>query len=126
MDDNTACPNMGSYAFTYDYPIPGKPSWWGLVSHFNVAIGIEAIFNFEGSASTTCTMTFTATQMTATQAQAYQMVSTVGFVGGAILFVGVAAIGLYKKRRVATIQLQEDEGTRSHFEMMPNDAAVGV
>jgi hypothetical protein len=121
MSDGITCPNAGDYAFTYDYQLPDKSSSWyaDMSKLFSVSVQIEAVFDFEGNEST-CTM-----NITASEAQGYGMASSVQFVGGAIVLVGVAAIGL-KKRRVATIQLQEEEGTRSHFEMMPNDAAVQV
>ena len=125
MDAAVACPNAGDYAFTYDYQIPDKGWYAKLLSMVSMAVVITADFDFQGSTTTTCTMMITATKTTTSQSQSYQMASTVRFVGGAIILVGVAALGL-KKRRVATIQLQEEEGTRSHFEMMPNDAAVQV
>ena len=125
MDASVTCPSAGDYAFTYDYQVPDKGWYAKLLNMLSMAVVIKADFDFQGSATTTCTMMLTATKTTMSQGQGYQMASTVRFVGGAILLVGVAALGL-KKRRVATIQLQEEEGTRSHFEMMPNDAAVRV
>jgi hypothetical protein len=121
MSNGDTCPDAGDYSFTYDYQLPDKSSAWymNMLDLFGMSIKITADFDFNGDVST-CEMSIKAQKDTG-----YQMVSTVQFVGGAILLVGVAAIGL-KKRRVATIQLQEAEGTQSHFEMMPNDAAVGV
>jgi hypothetical protein len=119
--DGVDCPEAGAYKFAYDYQLPDQGSAWyaNMAGLFGIAITVKAIFDFGDSQSTTCTMTITASQNSG-----YQM-STVSFVGGAILLVGVAAIGL-KKRRAATIQLQEGEGSQSHFEMMRNDAAVQV
>ena len=47
---------------------------------------------------------------------------------GALVVVGLAAAltGLRRKRRVATIRLSAEEGTASHFEMMPNEASARV
>ena len=49
-------------------------------------------------------------------------------VAGALAVLGLAAAltGLRRKRRVATIRIAEEEGTSSHFEMMPNDASARV
>jgi hypothetical protein len=122
VDGSSACPHKGVYDFTYDYKLPDKGSAWyaNMMAYFNASIKIKAVFDFEDSASTTCKLSIMASKISGSKNS-----SAAQFVGAAILLVGVAAIGL-KKRRVATIQLQEEEGTQSHFEMMPKDSSVQV
>jgi hypothetical protein len=48
--------------------------------------------------------------------------------GAAVFVLGIAGVvaGVSRRRRVATIQIGAEEGTVSHFEMMPNEAAARV
>ena len=51
---------------------------------------------------------------------------TVQMAGAAVVLFGVAAAYGLRRRRVASIQLEEDEGTKSHFELMNSNAGVSV
>lgn len=101
------------YVVEYELSLP--------LSVFNFrgqTISVAVYFDFGGSSSTTqCT-----TSITLTEASRY------GMVAGAVLMLGIGGIltGVRRRRKVATIQLSEEEGTMSHFEMMPNEAVARV
>jgi hypothetical protein len=108
------CPSAGTYTVDqWAYQLPGNGgSWYDEYMYWGMSLTLDAIFDFSGQ-TTECTTTVTLSRN-------YSMVW-----GGAI-FLGLASMWGIRKRRVATIQLKEEEGTQSHFEMMPNDAGVRV
>jgi hypothetical protein len=116
-DSGATCPSAGAYTFEDSaFTLPGNgDSWYSQNGFWGTSLSIKAIFDFDGS-TTTCTTT-----VELSRNSGYTMV------GSAVLLLGLAggAFGI-RRRRVASIQLGEEEGTQSHFEMMTNDAAVSV
>jgi hypothetical protein len=116
-DSDATCPSAGAYTFEESaFTLPGNgDSWYSTNGYWGASVSIKAIFDFDGS-KTTCTTT-----VELSKNSGYTMV------GSAVLLLGLAggALGI-RRRRVASIQLGEEEGTQSHFEMMTNDAAVSV
>ena len=116
-EDGNACPSAGDYTLREfgGIDIPGDDSaFYANSGYFGGSIPIKAKFAFDDGSTITCTTAVVLSNNNGTTA-----VSLVVLVGLA------AALGI-RKRRVATIQLAEDEGTNSHFEMMPNGDSVQV
>jgi hypothetical protein len=105
----SSCPAAGDYEFSTDIVLPGVDS--SLYSSlYGVTVGIQAKFTFDG-AKTVCIVGVHVSK------GGYAM----SYVGAAVLLFGLVGAMGYRRRRVATIQLKEEEGTVTHFEMMNSD-----
>lgn len=146
QDGYTTCPSAGSYTIQpFSFEIPGDGDQWyaqngywyvtfetiqcfsalsSLLSYPSflkcqyrgASLSLKAYFNF-GDSKTVCT-----TSIKLSKNNGYRMVA-----GGMMMF-GLAGFmtSSYRRRHVASIQIGEDEGTQSHFEMMNGDAGVRV
>lgn len=79
------------------------------------SVSMKVIFNFGGT-TTTCKTT-----LTLTKTSGYTMVA-----GAVVVFSLAGVLTTIGRKRRAAIQLDEEEGTPSHFEMLPNEGAVRV
>jgi MYXO-CTERM domain-containing protein len=115
-DDGVACPAAGDYSVAeFPFTLPGDgDSYYSQYGFWGMSVGLTATFDFDGS-TTECT-----TSVVLSKNSGYQMAM------GAVAIIGLAAALGIRRRRVATIQLNEEEGTQSHFEMMPKEAGVTV
>jgi hypothetical protein len=119
-DDSYTCPSSEtSHSFSLTkLSIPDlSDSWYvslALAIYGSVDVNVYLEFS---TGSSRCTATFKE-KSSSESGSAY-------FVGSFVALVGLVTVGL-RRRRVATIKLQEDEGTTTHFEMMPNDNFVRV
>jgi hypothetical protein len=115
-ESGNECPSAGTYTVNeWAYQLPGNgDSWYASYNmYWGRSLGLKATFNFSGQ-TTTCETTVKLSR------------SSYSMVYGAAIILGLAALWGFRKRRVATIQLKEEEGTQSHFEMMQNDDGVRV
>ena len=114
----STCPSAGSYTLdSFRFTIPGSgDQWYSQSGYWGSSIALKASFDF-GTSTGYCS-----TSVTLKKNSGYQMAY------GAILLMGFAGIvaGIGRRRKVATLQLSEGEGTTSHFEMMPNEAICKV
>ena len=120
QSEEVECPGAGTYTLDeFDaFSIPTGDMYSGLLV-FDMNITLQTTFNFhdEEEASMVCTVVVTLNNSSGMASAAAAM-----FVVG---LAGIVGYGI-RKRRVATIQLSEEEGTCSHFEMMPNGDCVEV
>jgi len=79
-------------------------------------VALKVIFDF-GDSTSTCS-----TKITLTKSSGYTMIA------GGFVVLGLAGVltRVGRRRRTGTIQLDAQEGTASHFEMMPNEGAARV
>ena len=114
----SACPSAGSYTLdSFRFTIPGSgDQWYSQSGYWGSSIALKASFDF-GTSTGYCS-----TGVTLKKNSGYQMAY------GALLIMGISGIvaGIRRRRKVATLQLSEGEGTTSHFEMMTNEAVCRV
>lgn len=114
----STCPSAGSYTMeSFRFTIPGSgDEWYAQNSYWGTSVSLKAAFDF-GTSTGYCS-----TSITLKKSSGYQMaMSAVGVMG---LVAIVAGVG--RRRKVATLQLNEGEGSTSHFEMMPNESVCRV
>jgi hypothetical protein len=117
-NDNSTCPTSGEYTLNEfgAFNIPGDDSAvYANSGYFGSTIRITVEFMYDDGTTTTCTTSVVLSNNT-----------TSTMAAAAVVLVGLAAALGIRGRRVATIQLADDEGTKSHFEMMPNGDSVQV
>ena len=115
--DGNACPSEGEYEIkSFDFALPGDgDSWYAQHDYWGMSIGIKATFDINGS-KTVCN-----TKVTLSKNSGYSMAYS-----AVIALAGVSLLIGFRRRRVAKIQLDEEEGTQTHFEMMRSDGRVIV
>lgn len=116
------CPNEGTYDISdYSLDLPDPSSSLSLAGSMGMSISVGADIYFDTGDYEQCTFTIALVNKT----NSYSM----GYIGmaGFMLF-GVATTLGIKRRKVATIQLEQDdtEGSHNHFELMPKGKAVRV
>lgn len=113
------CPSAGTYSGSFDYTIPGSENSYLTKFSWGQSINVVVGFDFGDGTSNECSSTVVLNSGSYSMA-AYSMAA------GALVVVGLAAVGI-RRRRVASIKLaREEEGTTSHFEMMPNENGATV
>jgi len=114
----STCPSAGSYTLdSFHFTIPGEgDEWYSQYGYWGRSIPLKVSFDF-GSSTGYCSAYVILKKNNGYQ-MAYGVLGVVGLVG--------VAIGFRRRRKMATLQLGEEEGTTSHFEMMNNDAACRV
>lgn len=127
--DTFVCPERGVYAtgdFTFTIPSYDMLStnmrmtnrYGSTSSNYMVALSL----NLVNEAASTCTTVITMKQeWTGSRGSSSW---TGASAGGAAAIVGLAGYLIRRRRRVAQIKLAEEEGSTSHFEMMPSSGNV--
>ncbi len=114
----STCPSAGSYTLdSFRFTIPGTgDQWYAQTGYWGTSVSLKATFDF-GSSTGYCS-----TGITLKKNSGYQMAY------GALAVIALAGVltGFGRRRKVATLQLSEGEGTTSHFEMMPSEATCRV
>jgi len=109
------CPDAGTYSISeYSIDLPDPSSSLSLAGSMGMAISVGADIYFDSGEIEQCSFTIALVN----QSSGYSM----GYIGmaGFMLF-GVGTTLGVKRRKVATIQLDDTEGTHNHFELMPNE-----
>ena len=119
------CPNAGDYEISeYSLDLPNPSSSLSLAGSMGMAITVGANIYFDSGESEQCTFKIALVN----RSNSYSL----GYIGMAgFMIFGVATTVGIKRRKVATIQLNEEgekdtEEAHNHFELMRNERIVQV
>ena len=118
------CPNEGDYEISeYSLDLPNPSSSLSMAGSMGMAISVGANIYFDTGDSEQCTFKIALVN----RSNSYSL----GYIGMAgFMIFGVATTLGIKRRKVATIQLNEEgedkQATHNHFELMPNERIVQV
>eukprot|EP00526_Cylindrotheca_closterium_P019070 CAMPEP_0113612606 /NCGR_PEP_ID=MMETSP0017_2-20120614/6191_1 /TAXON_ID=2856 /ORGANISM="Cylindrotheca closterium" /LENGTH=223 /DNA_ID=CAMNT_0000521655 /DNA_START=49 /DNA_END=720 /DNA_ORIENTATION=+ /assembly_acc=CAM_ASM_000147 len=118
------CPNQGTYSISdYSLDLPDPSSSLNLAGSMGMAISVGAKIYFETGDYEQCTFKIALVNRSTSYSLGY-----IGMAG--FMMFGVATTLGIKRRKVATIQLEEEQpatdGTYNHFELMPKPQGVQV
>lgn len=129
---DAVCPDLGEYTsgdFTFTLPSSGvlTPSTMSVSSADGVTESkyfflLTATLTLENAGASTCTTSIYIDRLTydGSESNSYMAASAVG----AVVLVGMATALIRRRRRVAKVELSEEEGTTTNFEMMPSSTNV--
>jgi hypothetical protein len=111
--DGSVCPSAGAYTLDgLSFPTPSVTTALSIAGIIGISATVTVNILFEGGYTEECSL-------------GVQLVNKKGYTmayAAAFLLVGFGtAIGIGRKRKVGIIQLEASEGTKSYFEMMPEE-----
>jgi hypothetical protein len=114
-ESGAACASAGDYSFETNYKIPGNENAWYSSLMFSSWFNVYASFDLDGSTS------YCSISLKASKNGGYQMSNSMQIAGGAIAIVGLVTCSVYRKRRVALIDIDEgdSDAPQADFEMLP-------
>lgn len=119
--DGSSCPVASTYALSdLSVPIPSANTAMSIAGSMGLSVTVAVEFTFDTGDTEQCSLKVALVNQSEGYSVAYASVLAFAIVG-----VGTA-LGIKRKRKIGTIQLEDHEGSQTHFEMMPNERIVQV